>query len=127
MCNIFDVEIILKMCKLLEFLKTYKNCFDFKNTKTFLQHKNEDYIIDFILDAKLLYESLYTLSETELNILRNYLLKNSILSRIQAFISCTSASILFVLKKTIIFDSLSIKKNCMLLSLKINARFHYLI
>ena len=80
MCITFDVEITLEMRKLLEFLKSYENCFDFKNAKTFFKHKNEDYIIDLIFGAKSLYESFYILFETEFNVLRNYLLKNLILN-----------------------------------------------
>ena len=57
MRSTLDVEITSKECKLFKFLKSYKNCFDFKNTKTFFEHENEDHVIDLILDAKSLYES----------------------------------------------------------------------
>ena len=53
MCNIFNVKIMSKIRKLFESLKSYKNCFDFKNAKTFFEHENENHIIDLILDAKL--------------------------------------------------------------------------
>ena len=81
------------MRKLFEFLKSYKNCFDSKNAKTFFEHKNKNHAINLIFDAKSLYESLYTLSETELDVLKNYLLKNLILSRIQKFTNCANTLI----------------------------------
>ena len=81
------------------FLKSYKNCFDFKNAKTFFEHENKNYAIDLILNAKLLYELFYTLSKIELNILKNYLLKNLILNRIQEFTNCINTLMLFVFKK----------------------------
>ena len=95
----FDVEITSEMRRLLESLKSYENCFDFKNVKTLFEHKNEDHVIDLMFDAKSSYEPLYTLSETELDVLRDYLLKNLILNRIREFTSCASASMLFVFKK----------------------------
>ena len=95
----FNVEITLKMRRLLEFLKSYENCFDFKNAKTLFEHENEDHIIDLMLDAKSSYKSFYTFSETELNVLKNYLLKNLTLNRIQKFTSRANASMLFVFKK----------------------------
>ena len=82
MCSAFNVEIISKMRKLFEFLKSYKNYFDFRNAKTFSEYKNEDHVINLVLDAKSLYKSLYTFFEIELNILKNYSLKNLILDRI---------------------------------------------
>ena len=94
-----DVEITLEMRRLLELLKSYENCFDFKNTKTFFKHENEDHVIDLMFGAKSSYEPLYTFSETELDILKNYLLKNLILNRIRKFMSCVSASMFFVFKK----------------------------
>ena len=76
-----------------------KNYFDFKNTKTFFEHENEDYIINLVFDAKPLYKSLYIFFETEFNVLINYLLKNLILSRIQELMSLANVLILFVFKK----------------------------
>ena len=87
------------MRRLFESLKSYKNCFDFKNAEILSEHENENHVIDLMLDAKSLYESLYILSETELDVLKNYLLKNLILNRIREFTSRASASILFVFKK----------------------------
>ena len=104
----FDVEITLEMCKLFKVLKSYENCFDFKNTETLFEHENKNHVINLIFDAKLLYESFYILFKTEFNVLKDYLLKNLILNRIQEFTSRANVSIFFVLKKTIIFDSVSI-------------------
>ena len=106
----FDVEITSKMRKLLELLKSYKNCFNFKNAKIILEYENKDHVINLILEAKSLYESFYILSETELDVLKNYLLKNLILSRIREFINRANALMLFVLKKTIVFEFMSIIK-----------------
>ena len=53
MCSTLDVENTSKMHKLFEFLKSYENCFDFKNTKILFEHKNEDYVINLILGATL--------------------------------------------------------------------------
>ena len=107
----FDVEITSEMRKLFEFLKNYKNCFDFKNAKIFFEDENEDHVIDLMLDAKSLYEPLYIFSEIELDVLKNYLLKNLTLNYIREFINRASALMLFVFKKTIVFDSVSIIKN----------------
>ena len=99
MCNTFNVEITLEIRKLFELLKNYENCFDFKNVKTFFEHENKNHIIDLIFGAESLYEPLYILSETELDILKNYLLKNLILNCIREFISRANASMFFVFKK----------------------------
>ena len=123
MCNTFDIEIISKMRRLFEFLKSYENCFDFKNAKTLFEHKNKDHVIDLILDAKLLYESLYILFETEFDILKNYLLKNLILNCIQEFTNRVNALLLFVFKNNDSFqlcvdykklNILIIKNKCLL-------------
>ena len=111
------------MRRLLEFLKSYENCFDFKNTKTLFEHENEDHVIDLMLGAKSLYESLYILSETELDVLKNYLLKNLTLNRIRESTNRASASMLFVFKKNDSFrlcvdykelNALIIKNRCSL-------------
>ena len=80
MCNSLNVEIASKMRKLFTFLKNYKNCFDFKNAKTFFEHENENHIIDFLSSAKSSYESFYIFFETKFKILKNCLLKNLILN-----------------------------------------------
>ena len=80
MCNMFDIEIMSKMRKLFELLKSYENCFDFKNAKTLFEHKNENYIISLIFDAQPLYDSFYIFFELAFDVLKNYLLKNSILN-----------------------------------------------
>ena len=95
----FNVEIMFEMRKLFEFLKSYENCFDFKNAKILFEHENENHVIDLMLDAKSPYKSLYIFSETEFDVLKNYLLKNLILSRIREFTSRANASMFFVFKK----------------------------
>ena len=99
MCNNLNVEIASKMRKLLTSLKNYKNCFDFKNAETFLEHENKDYIIDLLSSAKSSYKSFYIFFEIKFEILRNYLLKNLILNRIRKFTSRASASMFFIFKK----------------------------
>ena len=99
MCSMFNVEIISKICKLLELFKRYKNCFDFKNAKTFSEHEDENHVNDLVFDAESSYESFYTFFEIELNVLRNYLLKNLILNRIREFTSRANVLIFFFLKK----------------------------
>ena len=95
----FDVEITLEMRKLLELLKNYENCFDFKNAKILFEHKNKNHVIDLMFDAKPSYEPLYIFSETELSVLKNYLLKNLTLNRIREFTSRANASMFFIFKK----------------------------
>ena len=77
-----DVEITFEMRKLLELLKSYENCFDFKNAKTLLEHENKNHVINLMFDTKSLYEPLYIFFKIELDVLRDYLLKNLTLSRI---------------------------------------------
>ena len=123
-CIMFDVEITFEMRRLLEALKSYENCFDFKNAETLSEHEDEDHIIDLMFGTKPSYESLYIFSEIEFNVLKNYLLKNLILNRIREFISRASASMLFVFKKNDNFrlcvdykelNALIIKNKCSLL------------
>ena len=45
-CNMFDVEIISKVRKLFEFVKNYKNYFDFKNANIFFEYENKNYVLD---------------------------------------------------------------------------------
>ena len=99
MCSSLNVEIMLKMRKLFTFLKSYENCFDFKNAEIFSEHENEDHVIDFLSSAKSSYKSLYIFFEIKFKILRNYLLKNLTLNYIWEFMSCANASMLFVFKK----------------------------
>ena len=99
MCSTFDVKIIPKMRKLFKFLKSYENCFDFKKVKTFLEHENENHVINLIPDVKSLYKSFYILFEIKFNILRDYLLKNLILNCIRKFTSRTNVSMFFIFKK----------------------------
>ena len=98
-CITLDAEITFEVRKLFELLKSYENCFDSKNAKTLFEHENKDHIIDLMFGAKSSYEPLYILFETELNVLRNYLLKNLTLNRIRKSTNRANASMLFVLKK----------------------------
>ena len=99
MCIMFDVEITFEMRRLFELLKSYKNCFDLKNAKTFFEHEDENHVINLIFGAKPLYEPLYILSKIELDVLKNYLLKNLILNYIREFTNRASVSMFFVFKK----------------------------
>ena len=123
-CITFDIEITFEIRRLFELLKSYENCFDFKNTKILFEHENENHVIDLMFGAKLLYELLYIFFKTEFDVLKNYLLKNLILNRIQEFTSRASASMLFVFKKNDNFrlyvdykelNALIIKNKCSLL------------
>ena len=98
-CITFNVEITFEMRRLFELLKSYENCFDFKNAKILFEHENENHVIDLMFDAKSLYEPLYIFFKTEFDVLKNYLLKNLTLNRIRKFINRANASMLFVLKK----------------------------
>ena len=98
-CNNLNVEIASKMRKLFTFLKSYKNCFNFKNAETLLEHENKDHVIDFLSNAKSLYKSLYIFFETEFEILKNYLLKNLILNCIREFTNRASVLMFFIFKK----------------------------
>ena len=99
MYNSLNVKFALKMRKLFTFLKSYKNCLDFKNAKTFFKNENENYVIDFLSSAKSSYESFYIFFKIKFKVLKNYLLKNLILNYIQKFINRASASMFFILKK----------------------------
>ena len=89
-------------------LKSYENYFDSKNAEMLFIHENENHVIDLKLDKKSSYDLLYALSEKELQVLRNYLLKNLALNRIREFFSFVETSILFILKKN---DSLRLCVN----------------
>ena len=99
MCSSLNVKIASKMRKLFTFLKNYENCFDFKNAKTFFEHKNEDHVIDLLSSAKSSYDSFYIFFEIKFEILRNYLLKNLILNCIREFMNRANALIFFIFKK----------------------------
>ena len=123
MYSTFDIEKISKICKLFKFLKSYENCFNFKNAKILFEYKDENHVINLIFDAKLLYELFYIFFKIKLDVLKFYLLKNLILNCIRKFTSRANALIFFIFKKTIIFDFMSIIKNWMFWSSRINARF----
>ena len=89
-------------------LKLYEDCFDSKNAEMFLTHENENHVIDLKFEKKSLYDLFYALSKKELQILRNYLLKNLALNRIREFFNFVETSMLFVFKKN---DSLRLYVN----------------
>ena len=99
MCSSLNIEIASKIRKLFTFLKSYENCFDFKNAEIFIEHENEDHVIDFLSNAKSLYESLYIFFEIKFEILKNYLLENLILNRIREFTNRMNVLMFFVFKK----------------------------
>jgi len=88
---------VFKTQTLLIELKEYKDVFLIKNVNKLLLHENHNHAIE--ITAKLSYESLYNLLNTELVILRQYL--DDVLAKewIKHFISSTDAFILFILKK----------------------------
>ena len=88
----------------MESLNNYENYFDFKNTKILFKYENENHFINLLSETKSLYNLFYILFKTKLKTLKNYLEKNLILNCIRKFFNGASASILFVFKKTIIFD-----------------------
>ncbi len=89
--NAFETQILL-----IE-LKKYENVFLIKSANKLSLHENHDHAIK--ITAESLYESLYSLLNTELIILRQYL--NDVLAKewIKHFINLTDAFILFILKK----------------------------
>ena len=95
----FNVKITFEMRRLFELLESYKNCFDFKNTKILFEHKNENYVINLIFDPKPSYESFYTFFEIELDVLKDYLLKNLILNCIRESTSRVNVLMFFVFRK----------------------------
>ena len=107
-CSSFDADSAQQMSVLLFELKSYEDCFDSKNAKMLFTHENENHVIDLKLDKKSSYDLFYALSKKELQILRNYLLKNLALSRIREFFSLAETSILFIFKKN---DSLRLCVN----------------
>ena len=108
MCNSLIAKIAPKMRKLFTSLKSYENCFDFKNAETLFKHENKNHVIDFLSDAKSSYDPLYILFKTKFEILKNYLLKNLILNCIRKFTNRANALMFFVFKKN---DSLRLCVN----------------
>ena len=47
--------------------KSYKDCFDSKNTKILFTHKNENYVINLKFNKKSSYDFLYALLKKTLN------------------------------------------------------------
>ena len=76
----------------------YADVFLKKEASQLFTHEKHDYAIE-INEEESLHESLYNLSETELNVLRKYLDNVLVKSWIKHFISLINTSVLFVSKK----------------------------
>ena len=83
---------------LLKKYAEYENVFSVENADILLSHKVTDYTID-LNKREPLYDSLYNLFNTELEVLRTYLNDALVKGWIQFFISSAETSVLFVLKK----------------------------
>ena len=97
--NNFDADFAQQMSMLSFKFKSYKKCFDSKNAEMLFTYENENYVINLKFDKKSSYDFLYALSEKELQVLRNYLLKSLALNCIREFFSFAETSILFIFKK----------------------------
>ena len=97
-----SVSVHLQNVKLMSAISVsysdYVDVFSEKEVSWIFLHKKHDYAIK-INEKESLYESLYNLLKTELNILRKYLDDILAKSWIKHFISSVNASILFILKK----------------------------
>ena len=76
----------------------YENVFSVENADILLSHKVTDYTID-LNKREPLYDSLYNLFNTELEVLRTYLNNALVKGWIQHFVSPAETSVLFVSKK----------------------------
>ena len=97
-CNNFDADFAQQISMLSFKFKSYKDCFDLKNTKMLFIQENKNHVINLKFDKKLLCDFLYAHSEKKLQILQNYLLKNFALSCIREFLSFAEILILFIFK-----------------------------
>ena len=98
-CSSFNADFAQQISMFSPELKSYEDCFDSKNAKMLFTHENENHVIDLKSEKKSSYDSFYALSKKELQILRNYLLKNFALSRIREFFNLVETPMLFVFKK----------------------------
>ena len=83
---------------LLKKYAEYENVFSVENADILLSHKVTDHTID-LNKRESLYDSLYNLFNTELEILRIYLNDVLVKNWIQCSVNLTETSVLFVLKK----------------------------
>ena len=90
----FDIKIII-----FEILKKFAEITDEKKTYELFAHESDDHSIDLKSNKKSLYESIYSLSENELTILKAYLNKHLKNDFIKSFIFAVEVFILFVKKK----------------------------
>ena len=65
-CSNLDADSAQQMLMLSFKFKSYKDCFDSKNAEMLSTHENENHVINLKFDKKLLYDSLYALSEKKL-------------------------------------------------------------
>ena len=77
----------------------YKNVFSEEKANTLIEHDSQNHVID-INDQKSLFDSMYNLSVTELEVLRKYIDEHLEKRFITSFISSADASILFVKKSS---------------------------
>ena len=83
---------------LLKKYAEYENVFSVENADILLSHKVTDHTID-LNERESLYDSLYNLFNTELEVLRTYLNDVLVKGWIQCSVSSAETSVLFVLKK----------------------------
>ena len=99
-----SVELTVHICStdimsaLLKKYDSYVNVFSEENADLLSAHKVSDYAID-LNEKKLLYNSLYNLFNTELEILRDYLKNVLVKNWIRHSVSSAETLILFILKK----------------------------
>jgi len=91
------IHIVSEMSTLSWQYNRYADVFSEENADKLSSHQDHDHVIE-TERHELLYDSLYNLSETELQVLREYLDNILVKKWIQHFISSAEASVLFVLK-----------------------------
>ena len=98
-CSNFSADFAQQILMFSFKLKLYENYFDSKNAEMFFTHEDENHVINLKSEKESSYDSLYAFSKKELQILRNYLLKNLALNRIREFFNLVETSMLFIFKK----------------------------
>ncbi len=91
------IHIVSEMSTLSWQYNRYADVFSEENADKLSSHQDHDHVIETERHESL-YDSLYNLSETELQVLREYLDNILVKKWIQHFISSAEASVLFVLK-----------------------------
>ena len=80
-------------------IKTFEDVFFFKSTTTLLSHDEHDHAIDLMSNKISLFEFLYNMFQTELEVLQKYIRENLALNQIRHSIVDVDAFVLFTLKK----------------------------